>query len=55
MDFPTFDLSSLPVLGHAAGMFGSLSDAATVGTDDRAIVVMIYVYETVPTLIDSLI
>ena len=55
MNFPKIDLSSLPVLESAAGMFGSLSDAATAGTDDRAVIIMIYLYETFPTLPDGLI
>ncbi|MGV2496470.1 hypothetical protein [Pelagerythrobacter aerophilus] len=47
MNFPKIDLSSLPALDKAAGMFGSLSDAATVATDDRAVIIMVYLYETV--------
>lgn len=55
MNFPKIDLSSLPALDTAVGMFGSLSDAATAATDDRAVIIMIYLYETVPTLPNGLI
>lgn len=48
MNFPKIDLSSLPVLEKAAGMFGSLSDVATAASDDRVVIVMVYLYETVP-------
>ena len=47
MDFPKIDLSSLPVLEKAAGMFGSLSDVATASSDDRVVIIMVYLYETV--------
>ncbi|MBM0168574.1 hypothetical protein [Altererythrobacter sp. C41] len=52
MNFPKIDLSSLPALDKAAGMFGSLSDAATAASDDRVVIIMVYLYETVsePTL-----
>ena len=50
MNLPKIDLSSLSALETASGMFGSLSDAATAATDDRAVILMIYLYETVPAL-----
>ena len=52
MNFPTIDLSSLPALDKAAGMLGSLSDAATAASDDRVVIIMVYLHETVsePTL-----
>ncbi|MEC9067078.1 hypothetical protein [Pelagerythrobacter marinus] len=55
MDFPKIDLESLPVLDTAAGMFGSLSDAANAATDDRAVIIMIYLYETTRNLPDVLV
>lgn len=48
MDVPKIDLSSLPVLEKAAGMFGSLSDVATASSDDRVVIIMVYLYETIP-------
>lgn len=47
MNFPKIDPSSLPALDEAAGMFGSLSDAARATTDDRVVIIMVYLYETV--------
>ncbi|WP_374405975.1 hypothetical protein [Pelagerythrobacter sp.] len=49
MNLPKIDLSSLPALDSAVGMFGSLSNAATAATDDRAVIIMIYLYETMPS------
>lgn len=54
MTLPKIDLASLPVLESAAGMFGSLSDAATAASDDRAVIVMVYLYETSSKLPDLL-
>ncbi|AKM07466.1 hypothetical protein [Pelagerythrobacter marensis] len=54
MTLPKIDLASLPVLESAAGMFGSLSDAATAASDDRAVIVMVYLYETGSKLPDLL-
>nr|WP_192895897.1 hypothetical protein [Parerythrobacter lutipelagi] len=48
MKLPKIDLASLPDLPGASGMFGTLSDLATAGTDDRVVVIMVFVYETVP-------
>ncbi|WP_338445621.1 hypothetical protein V5F89_10610 [Pelagerythrobacter marensis] len=54
MNFPKIDIASLPALETAAGMFGSLSDAATAASDDRAVIIMVYLYETSSTLPDLL-
>ncbi len=48
MDLPTIDLAELPGLDSATGMFGSLSDLASAHTDDRIVVIMVYLYETFP-------
>lgn len=48
MNLPKIDLSSLPGLDTVTGLFGSLvSGGPTV--DDRVVVIMVYVYETVAT------
>lgn len=48
MALPTIDLSSLPDLPGAGGTFGSLSDLATAITDDRIVVIMVFIYEILP-------
>ena len=48
MEFPSLDLAALPNLDSAVGMFGSLSDLATAHTDDRIVILMVYVYEMFP-------
>jgi hypothetical protein len=48
MNLPSLELDSLPMLDTAAGIFGSLSDIATASLDERSVVVMVYVYETLP-------
>ncbi|GAA4053087.1 hypothetical protein [Parerythrobacter jejuensis] len=48
MNFPKIDLANLPELDQAAGVFGSLSDFATAATDDRIVILMVYLYETFP-------
>ena len=48
MNLPSIDLASLPGLDTATGLFGSLSNLADATTDDRVIVLMVYIYETVP-------
>lgn len=50
MKLPQIDLSSLPDLDTVTGLFGSLSHHATAATDDRLIVIMVYIYETMPTI-----
>lgn len=47
MNLPSIDLGSLPGLDTVTGLFGSLV-AATGTVDDRIVVLMVYVYETVP-------
>ena len=47
MNLPKIDLSSLPGLDLATGLFGSLvDDGPTV--DDRIVVIMTYIYELAP-------
>ncbi|MCR2835094.1 hypothetical protein [Parerythrobacter lacustris] len=48
MHLPKIDLSSLPDLPEASGAFGSLSDLATATTDDRILIIMVYIYEMIP-------
>ncbi|WP_209347222.1 hypothetical protein [Pontixanthobacter sp. CEM42] len=48
MNLPSLDITELPGLESAAGIFGSLSDLATAHTDDRIVVIMVYVYEMFP-------
>lgn len=48
MNLPTLDLSSLPGLDVATGLFGSLSADGGPTVDDRVVVIMTYVYEILP-------
>lgn len=48
MNLPKIDLQELPDLDTVRGVFGSLSETATASVDDRVVVVMVYVYETLP-------
>ncbi len=48
MNLPSLDLSALLDLGQLIGTFGSLSDLASASTDDRIVVLMVFVYKTVP-------
>ncbi|MCB2088400.1 MAG: hypothetical protein R3E18_03045 [Sphingomonadaceae bacterium] len=48
MDLPKIDLSNLPDLETATGVFGSLSDLANAFFDDRIVMIMVYVYDTLP-------
>lgn len=48
MNLPKIDLSSLPEFEQLTGVFGSLSDLATAATDDRVVILMVYLYETFP-------
>jgi len=48
LTLPSIDLSSLPDLDRLTGTFGSLSDAAVASTDDRVVVIMVYVYDLIP-------
>lgn len=47
MDLPKIDISSLPGLDTVTGLFGSLSANGGPTVDDRVVVIMVYVYETV--------
>lgn len=48
MTLPQLDLDSLPDLDTVTGLFGSMSDLASATTDDRVVVIMVYVYEMIP-------
>jgi len=48
MKLPSLDLSAIPDPGQLTGTFGSLSDLASVATDDRIVVLMVFLYEAVP-------
>ena len=47
MNLPKIDLSSLPGLESAVGLFGSVADLGP-SYDDRIIIIMVYVYDTMP-------
>jgi hypothetical protein len=46
MSKPTIDLASLPALDKTTGVFGSVSQS-TATYDDRIVVLMVYVYDSV--------
>ncbi|WP_324262916.1 hypothetical protein U4960_07495 [Altererythrobacter sp. H2] len=48
MELPRIDLSDLPGLESATGLFGTLSDLATAQSDDRIIILMVWLYEVMP-------
>lgn len=48
MNLPKLSLDSLPGLIDAPGLIGSLSDLASAATDDRVVILMVYLYETFP-------
>jgi hypothetical protein len=49
MNLPNIDLSSLPGLDTATGMFGSLLDTSgDVWSDDTIIVLMTFLYDLIP-------
>lgn len=50
MDLPKIDLSSLPGLDVATGLFGTLASDGGPTVDDRIIVIMTYLYEIAPDL-----
>ncbi|MEM7689410.1 MAG: hypothetical protein AAF291_10350 [Pseudomonadota bacterium] len=47
MNTPKIDLSSVPGLETAQGLFGSLSQS-NAGYDDGVVAVMVYVYDIMP-------
>ncbi|MBX7541005.1 hypothetical protein [Qipengyuania sphaerica] len=50
MNLPKIDLSSLPGLDTATGLFGSLLNTSGGPTvDDRIVVIMTYIYELQPS------
>jgi hypothetical protein len=53
MNLPKIELDALPTLDTAAGIFGSLSEVAVSGVDDSVVVVMVYVYETIPAALPA--
>ena len=48
MNLPKLSLDMLPDLADAPGLIGSLSDLANATTDDRVIILMVYLYDTFP-------
>jgi len=48
MELPQITLASLPGLDTATGLFGTLSDLATAQSDDRIIILMVWIYEILP-------
>lgn len=54
MKLPSIDLSNLPDLDIATGLFGSLSDLATAASDDRVVIIMVFIYETIPPVAGGL-
>lgn len=47
MELPKIDVSGLPVLETATGLFGSLSHSAA-ASDDRIIILMVWFYDIMP-------
>ena len=47
MNTPKIDLTSVPGLETAQGLFGSLSQS-TASYDDGVVMVMVYVYDVMP-------
>ena len=47
MNAPKIDLSAIPGLDTAQGLFGSLSQT-TASYDDGVVAVMVYVYDVMP-------
>ncbi len=48
MNLPQIDLDSLPGLDVATGMFGSVSHFSPQVSDDRIIILMVWLYEVLP-------
>ena len=50
MNMPKIDISSLPDLDVLTGLFGSLKhfDPGLAGWNDLIVVLMVYLYETIP-------
>lgn len=50
MNLPRIDISSLPDLDVLTGIFGSFKqlDPGLAGSNDLIIVLMVYIYETIP-------
>lgn len=53
MPLPKIDLASLPGLDTVQGLFGSQSGLSAASVDDRIVVLMVYIYELIPTLPSS--
>lgn len=45
MNLPKIDLSALPTLDSATGLFGSLAADASAVTNDTVVVIMVVLYE----------
>jgi len=48
MNVPKIDLSTLPGLDTATGVFGSAMQVAADGGDDTVVNIMVYVYDSFP-------
>ncbi|MEO1730440.1 MAG: hypothetical protein AAFR64_06845 [Pseudomonadota bacterium] len=47
MNIPTIDVSTVPGLASAQGLFGSITQASA-SYDDSVVLVMVYVYDVLP-------
>ena len=47
MNIPTIDVSTLPGLSSAQGLFGSMTQASA-NYDDSVVLIMVYVYDVIP-------
>jgi len=49
MNLPKINLADVPVIDTATGIFGSLPNIATASSDDRIVIIMVYIYDTAAT------
>lgn len=50
MELPKIDISDLPALDTATGLFGSLSNPSAY-SDDRIIILMVWFYDIMPNVV----
>lgn len=55
MQLPKIDASQIPGLETATGIFGSTSELSVAAPDDRVVVLMVYLYDTVPPVAAALV
>lgn len=48
MNLPKIDLASLPGLDTLTALFGTLTASGDPGSDDTTLILMTYLYETMP-------